>query len=132
MANSLTDLLKEMKTTKEPSEIVPVLLLLLSTQKEESYDTLANLSAIIDPSLLMPMLQLFEGCTITFPSVKDYRLIMLSLMVVYEKQLLNKTYSGVLDSLDEDEYKEVIECYDKLMRDSDITHLIKGLLKDAN
>ena len=89
---SLNDLMQNLDKNNNPNEVLPMLLLMMSTQKDDTFDALTNLATLLDGETLINVLTIFEGVTITFPSVKDYRITMLALMVVYEKHLLDKAY----------------------------------------
>ena len=132
MENSLMSILRTMDKGHSANEILPVLLTMLTIQRDENMDVLANLVAMIDNDTLVNLLQVFEGCTIKFPTLKEYRIMMLALMVIYEKQLLDKTYSGVLDSLSETEYKEVLETYSTLMSNERFKATLKEMAVDAD
>lgn len=124
---SLNDLMQNLDKNNNPNEVLPMLLLMMSTQKDDTFDALTNLATLLDGETLINVLTIFEGVTITFPSVKDYRITMLALMVVYEKHLLDKSYSNVLDSVDKEEFDEVMAMYNTLIKDRNFMFTIKEL-----
>lgn len=124
---TLRKLLKDMKRSDNPSDALPLMLLMLNSKTHEDYNTLANLGTVLDSDSLLTFLQVFEGTTIKVPSLHDYRITMLALMVVYEKELMDESYSGVLSSLSTAEYNEVYDLYLDLRDDEVFKYLLKGM-----
>ena len=67
---SLNDLMQNLDKNNNPNEVLPMLLLMMSTQKDDTFDALTNLATLLDGETLINVLTIFEGVTITFPSVK--------------------------------------------------------------
>lgn len=124
---SLESIILDEVNSKQMTEIVPLLLIMMSSTGNKNYEVLANLTTFLDSDTLVTLLKVFGGTTITFPSLHDYRLNLLAMMVIYEKDLQNLEVSNTLQSLDEEERKRVQSRYERLSKQKKFQRFIARL-----
>lgn len=127
---SIEKILSNSLNEKELSEIMPLLMIMMGATGDKNHEVLANLTTFLETDTLVTLLKVFAGTTIQFPSLEDYRLNLLTMMVVYELAIEKSAASKTLESMEGVEKAKVDENYNRLIKSPKFISFLSRLDND--
>lgn len=106
--------LNELKVT----DVYSIILFALYKLKDsEEYSTLSELAYILDKKSLFNLCEQFGGMTITIPTIKEFKVVVNSLLLYQYVNIENIPFNQAIQLLEKEEFliKDIKDCYYKLV-----------------